>query len=202
MLIGVGLILLSVGIVMGGFSGWKFPLLALLLSGMGGAATARVHTKCYQWKDRWALRRAARDESELASELSPQLFGEYSPYVIEAAQQLGAARDTTAVPALMKALELSVDSQRPGWREVAEALAQSLAQIGDGRALPLLRQLENVRGIGFIPAIREAIAAIEPQSVLLRPGNLNDVNRSLLLRPTQSAHETEPSLLLRSAESD
>jgi hypothetical protein len=74
--------------------------------------------------------------------------------------------------------------------------------IGDRRALPLLYRIENVRGIGFISTIREAIAAIEPQTSLLRPGSA-DLLPDTLLRPVQARMEPEePKLLLRATDSD
>src|SRR5262249_8611517 len=148
-----------------------------------------------------SLRRAQRHESLLASHLTPQLFGEYPPYVIEAAEKLGQQRDLTAVPALLRALEQSVDSQRPGWIEQSAALANALAQICDRRALPLLYRLDNVRGIGFIPAIRNAITAIEPHSSLLRPGSAGGAIPETLLRPAQGRFAEEPpAILLRAVE--
>src|ERR1041385_3638572 len=114
------------------------------------------------------------------------LFGSYSPYVIDTAVRLAEERDVTAVPALIIALQRCVDQQSPGWREVAEALVLALARIGDRRALNLLYRLENVRGIGIIPSIREAIAAIEPQTSLLRPGSADDALTETLLRPAHS----------------
>jgi hypothetical protein len=199
LLIGIGLGLLGLGIALGAFAQWRVPTLPLLLGCISAAAAAHTYSAARNLRHRWRWRRVGTHQSELAANLTPQLFGDYSPYIIEAAQQLGAARDMTAVPALLRALESCVDSQRPGWREVAEELANALAQIGDGRALPLLRQLENVRGIGFIPAVRNAIAAIEPHSSLLRPGSLD---HGALLRPLQHSPEIEPAFLLRSAESE
>ncbi len=132
-----------------------------------------------------------------------RLFGNYPPYVVEAAQELGAARDITAVPAIMFVLENCVAQQPAGWREEAEALANALGQIGDGRALPMLRRLENVRGIGFIPAIRSAIAAIEPNSSLLRASSRESGEKSTLLMPCESLDaEKQRQILLRVAEAE
>ena len=152
---------------------------------------------------RWKQARHIRQSqfSPLAQTLTPQLQGEYSPYVIEAAEQLGAARDVTAVPALIIALEHCVETQRPGWRDRAAALAESLGRIGDRRALPLLYRLDNVRGIGLIPAVRNAIASIEPQTSLLRAGSRDNVPPQSLLRSVAQRPETEDAaVLLRSVE--
>lgn len=139
--------------------------------------------------------------SPLAAKLTPNLLGSYSPYVIEAAEQLGEARDVTAVPVLITALERCMENQPPGWSERASALANALARIGDRRALPLLYRLDNVRGIGLIPAVRNAIAAIEPQSSLLRPGSIHDVPSHALLRSVQHRPDAkEAATLLRSAD--
>jgi hypothetical protein len=121
---------------------------------------------------------------------------------VEAAEKLAAARDSTAVPAILRALQTCADSQSPGWRERAEALANAHGAIGDRRSLPLLYRLENVRGIGFIPAVRSAIAAIEPQTSLLRPGSVEAVNVPQLLRPADQSIDEEPKHLLRSLDVD
>jgi hypothetical protein len=81
-------------------------------------------------------------------------------------------------------------------------VVEALTKIGDRRALPILYRIENVRGIGFITNIREAIAAIEPQTSLLRPGSA-DLPPETLLRPVQSrVGPDEPALLLRATDSD
>lgn len=196
----LGLLLLAAGLMLAG-NGLSAivpaRLLSPLVSGLSLTGTGWwLQHRFRGWRQDSRLTKAFQRTSPLAQ----QLFGSHTPYVIEAAQQLGAARDTTAVPALMAVLERCVDEQQPAWREVAEALANALAQIGDGRALPLLYRLENVRGIGFIPAIRSAIAAIEPQSSLLRAGNLESMDRGSLLRPTQEHNEDDARLLLRAGE--
>ena len=91
-----------------------------------------------------------------------------------------------------------MDVQSPQWRDAAIALVVALERIGDRRALPLLHRLENVRGIGLIPVIRHAIAAIEPQTSLLRAGANHDTPRSLL-RPALS-NDTDSTTLIRPAE--
>jgi len=128
------------------------------------------------------------------------LNGTNTPTIIKAARTLGDARDATAVPSLLLVLERCVDTQQPGWRDIAEALAEALGKIGDGRALPLLVRLENVRGIGFIPSIRGAIAEIEPQSSLLRPGSAVPADHAVLLRSVRSVTEDAASTLLRTVE--
>lgn len=152
-----------------------------------------------RWRQAQRIRQA--QFSPLAETLTPQLQGAYSPYVIEAAERLGEARDVTAVPALIVALEHCVETQRPGWRDRAAALADALGRIGDRRALPLLYRLDNVRGIGLIPAVRNAIAFIEPQTSLLRAGSADNVPPQSLLRSVAQRPESEEAtILLRSAE--
>ncbi len=165
-----------------------------------GAVLALVHrlSRLFRaWQRGRHLRAANPQLSETARTLTPQLFGEYSPYIIEAAAKLAAERDMSAVPALLVALQGCVDQQRPGWRDVAEALVLALARIGDRRALEVLYRLENVRGIGIIPAIRTAIASLEPQTSLLRPACSNDSLPETLLRPAHAVPEGDPALLLR-----
>ncbi len=151
-----------------------------------------------------ARRFSRRKESLLLGELAPQLKSDSVPCVVQAAQKLGDAKDLSAVPVLCAALETSVNAQRPGWRDASAALADALAQIGDARALPLLYKLENVRGIGFIPNIRSAIARIEPHANLLRPGTQSDTDREQsLLRPLPNRDSIEPpAQLLRPTRQD
>ncbi len=141
--------------------------------------------------------------SPLTKRLTPGLLGNHSPDIIEAAELLGVARDATAVPALIAALERCVETQPPGWSERATALANALGQIGDRRALPLLYRLDNVRGIGLISAVRNAISAIEPQTSLLRPGSADAATNHLLLRPVRQNPDPEAkATLLRSSEGE
>jgi hypothetical protein len=151
------------------------------------------------WRQHRHIKQA--EYSELAEWLAPRLQENHPLNIITAAQKLGAARDVTAVPDLMDALERCVETQPPGWSECAAALANALARIGDRRALPLLYRLDNVRGIGLIPAVRNAIAAIEPQTSLLRAGSAFDVSPDSLLRSVQARPDAnESAILLRSGE--
>lgn len=198
-LLGVGISLLLLGMAL---SGWSAPPEKLWLL-LGGVSLTGTGVWLQKQGSRWArgkrTRRLERDASPLVVELAPMLYGDYTPYVIEAAEKLGEAQDTTAVPTLLYVLEECVNAQRPGWREVSEALANALARIGDRRALPLLFRLENVRGIGFIPSIRNAIAAIEPQTSLLRPGSADYATAETLLRPLHNTHNPDDArVLLRS----
>ena len=199
----MGLLLLLVGLLLGGVMLTGEHAIPLLFAGTILAVGLWLRRGTMFLKRRRKLGKAKRTESSLASTLIPNLYGAYSPYIIEAAEQLGKAKDATAVPALMHVLEKCVEEQRPGWRDVAAALADALADIGDCRALELLYRLETVRGIGFIPNIRNAIAVIEPQAVLLRAGSLDEaVNAAMLLRPAHGAGESDKALLLRAGEAD
>jgi hypothetical protein len=201
-LIGAGIGLLMLGIALGGLPDMLTWARQEMLGMVGLCLFGRTAGRALlQWRHAVQARRAQMDESPLAARLTPQLFGDYTPYVIEAAEKLGQERDTTAVPALLRALEQSVDTQRPGWRDQAAALACALAQIGDRRALPLLYRLDNVRGIGFIPAIRSAITAIEPQTSLLRPSYTGFDVPETLLRPAHDMRaDVQPAVLLRAIE--
>ncbi|HZO88364.1 MAG TPA: hypothetical protein VFB38_08490 [Chthonomonadaceae bacterium] len=203
-LLGIGLALLAAGIALGGLSRMPLEMWMAVLSVLGLVGIGKSAKRLLQdWLDEPRLRRTQRRASPLAASLVPQLLSDYTPVVVEAAEQLGTERDTTAVPGLLRALEYCVDTQRPGWRDRAEALANALGRIGDCRALDLLYRLENVRGIGFIPAIRSAITRIEPQATLLRPGCIGLPMPETLLRPAQARHAAEePKLLLRAAEAE
>lgn len=201
--IGIGVCLLAVGYCLSDpHVSAPTPFWTALLEGIGILELCEGLRRTWaNWRGDRDIRRLQHTASPLAVELSPQLFGDYTPYVLDAARTLGEERDVTAVPSLVRALETCVDAQRPGWRERAEGLANSLAMIGDRRALPLLYRLENVRGIGLIPAIRGAIMVIEPHSSLLRPGNLDPSTQEMLLRPAHGVRgEDEPQLMLRAAE--
>ena len=191
--------------------GLTYGLVALLGETSSGVTLAGAAALVGLWtrrgvtllKRRRKVERAAVTNSPAVAARIAELYGEYPPYVIEAAQQLGQERDRTAVPALLHVLEQTAENQRPGWRDVGAALTDALAEIGDGRALELLYRLENVRGIGFIPNVRNAIAVIEPQSVLLRASGENgSAQAALLLRPAHGAGETDKTLLLRAAEAE
>lgn len=149
----------------------------------------------------WRHERRSRvnmlDVSKEAADLIPMLYGSYTPYVVEAAERLGAARETTAVPALMHVLEQTVNMQPPGWCDTAAAMVVALGNMGDRRALPLLQKLSNVRGIGLLTVVQEAIDRIEPETSLLRPGSVEDIPQETLLRPADSCIETDPATLLR-----
>lgn len=202
-LLGIGIIMLLAGLLMIGEWPKMPPIWSAILGGLATLAAADWGKRSLQeWTRERRLRRAHRHESELVASLTPQLLGEYPEYVMEAAELLGEARDPTAVPALMRVLESCVDMQRPSWREIAEVVVKALAKIGDRRSLALLYRIENVRGIGIITEIRAAIAAIEPQTSLLRPGGLDSLP-NVLLRPAQDRlPPEETALLLRSVESD
>jgi HEAT repeat protein len=194
-----GLILFLLGVSQIGLPPIPSEFWTGLLLGFGlMSAAAWIQRVGRRWTHEARARRAKRQTSELVTELTEQLCGEYSPYVIEAAEKLGEAQDTTAVPALLLVLEDCVNVQRPCWRDVAEALIHALARIGDRRALPLLYRLETVRGIGVISTIRSAIATIEPQTSLLRAGSADDSVPESLLRPASALEaESDPALLLR-----
>ena len=205
-----GLLLLILGAVMS-VIGFSYGLVALVGEPASGITLTLALTTLGFWtrrgfiylKRRRKLKQAPPPESPQIAALIAELNGEYTPYIIEAAEQLGKARDKAAVPALLRVLEQSAENQRPGWREVSAALVNALADIGDGRALELLYRLENVRGIGFIPNVRNAIAIIEPQAVLLRASSETDsIQSGLLLRPAHGKNETDKALLLRATEAD
>jgi hypothetical protein len=202
-MLGLGIALLVAGLLLGGLPKMPPPVWSALLGGLGLMAAADWGRRSLtDWTRDRKLRRACRYESEYVASLTPLLMGEYPEYVIEAATQLGESRDPSAVPALMRVLESCLDMQRVGWCEIAEAVVNALAKIGDRRSLALLYQIENVRGIGIITQIRAAIAAIEPQTSLLRPSGMETLPE-MLLRPAQGRQSPEEAaLLLRAVESD
>jgi hypothetical protein len=197
-MLGLGVVLLSIG-AFGQFQRSDSAFLKLTATTGAGGALLWLKARLQHWRQRRNLYRHRTPTTELALTLIPQLRGEYTPYVIEAAVRLGEAGDMTAVPALMETLDRWIESQRPGWRDVAASIADALALIGDVRSLPLLKRLENVRGIGLIPNIRHAIAVIEPQANLLRPSQSEDSLPTNLLRPSKEAYD-QPETMLRPLE--
>jgi hypothetical protein len=173
---------------------FSFVVIVVATSTGGGIF---LHRTARWWKNNLQLRRSTRGASVFAEEWIPMLYGNYTPYIVEAAERLGGARETTAVPALMHVLEQTVNTQPPDWCETAEALVVALGKMGDRRALPLLQRLSNVRGIGLLTVVHEAIDRIEPETSLLRPGSADDLPREILLRPAESCPDTDPATLLR-----
>ena len=194
--IGVMLMMTGGAVLVSTLLGSLFWFLAsvLCISVVGGLI---VHRAVRRLGDKSKLHRNMRGASLFAGEWIPMLYGNYTPYVVEAAERLGEARETTAVPALMYVLEQAVNTQPPGWRDTAEALAVALGKMGDRRALPLLYRLTNWRGIGLLTAVHEAIDRIEPQTSLLRPGSADDLPTETLLRPAERGPESDSTLLLR-----
>lgn len=196
---------LGVGLIALGFASahWALPPIWLLAVAFPLLVGVGLGYGALAWKRETRRRQAYQQTSPLVEFLIPQLFGDYSPYVIETAQSLRAIRDSSAVPALLLALEQTVNARRPGWNEVAEALIEALGTIGDRRALMQLSRLERHPEIGGLPALRTAIDAIEPQASLLRPLAEPDRPESLL-RPAEEnvPASEETTLLLHPVRSD
>ncbi|HZT43094.1 MAG TPA: hypothetical protein VFA07_13075 [Chthonomonadaceae bacterium] len=203
--LGIGLIVLglalAIGIVMlpGSSEAWIVIAIAAPPACVGLCLCQVARERAWEARATW-LRRSEGQISPLAESLIPQLYGEFSLYIIEAAERLGEERDETAVPALLCVLERCVEVRRPGWEDIAGALIGALATIGDRRALPVLYRLDSFQEVGLTPAIRQALAAIEPQASLLRP--LTGPSPDTLLRPAPNDSATEePQLLLRPLDS-
>lgn len=202
------LLVAGIGLMVAGLSVFAASLPARAMEAVSallcvGGLSAWLHQVLNRWTRDREMARSIQATSGAAAGPVSQLFGEYSPYVVQAAEDLGRSGDASAVPALLNVLETCVDMQRPGWREVAEALAEALGKIGDPRALPALYRLENVRGIGFIPAIRQAISVIEPRANLLRAGTAPEHLPGTLLRSIRSSScEVDPHQLLHVGTTD
>jgi len=192
--LGMGLIALGValaiGIVMlpGSSETWIVIAVAAPPACLGLCLCEMARERFWEVRATW-LRRTELEISPLAESLIPQLYGQFSPYVIEAAERLGDERDASAVPALLCVLERCVEVRRPGWEEIAGTLIGVLAAIGDRRALPVLYRLESIQDVGLALLIRQALAAIEPQACLLRP--YDGSSPDALLRPAPNDSNTE-----------
>ncbi|HZP81685.1 MAG TPA: HEAT repeat domain-containing protein [Chthonomonadaceae bacterium] len=146
---------------------------------------------CRWWKAHSAF--ADAEQTPCVRKCAERLASRRSATRIEAVRILGLLDDPTAVPALTRALERYDKDAR-----FLEAAIPVLAQLGDARALPALRRLTTDHSYAVMQAARQAIAAIEPKSVLLRssasPATISDT----LLRPVStSAPPAEPYILLR-----
>lgn len=109
---------------------------------------------------------------------------------LEAAYRAGEGGLDT-VPVLLYALEQTLDYQVPGWSERAEVLLQSIARIADEDALPALRKMNHVKGIGINQPLKRAIRIIEPRSRLLHPATGMMLDTTRLLRYACDAHPVD-----------
>lgn len=175
--------------------------LVMIIVGLSVAGGLVLHRTLRLWGNSARLNRNIRvAASPLAEEWIPMLYGVYTPYVVEAAERLGTAREMTAVPALLHVLEQTVKNQPPGWCDSAEAIVVALGKMGDRNALPLLYRLTSWRGIGFLTAVCEAIDRIEPETSLLRAYSADDLMQDRLLRPADFSAESDPASLLRAGD--
>ncbi len=92
------------------------------------------------------------------------------------------------VPILLFALEQTLEQQSPGWSERAEALLKAIELIADEDAVPTLRKMIHVQGIGINQPLKRAIRRIEPRSRLLMPTFSTNVETSWLLRYPNEHH--------------
>ncbi len=114
---------------------------------------------------------------------------------LEAAERLGDLNDTSAVPALLRAVERYRDDG-----PFLEVVVQSLGRLRDPRALPALRTLSSGRHRALMERARAALAQIEPQATLLRGAESPPARAEGLLRPASPGDSTEPERLLRSSQ--
>ena len=126
---------------------------------------------------RWALRLSSRRRSVR----------------VEAVERLTHLGDATAVPALVKAVEWYAPDVR-----FMELAVQALRQMGDERAIPALRRLTSGRHYALMAAAREAVAELEPRSVLLRAAD--SAGSRFLLRPSLEKKDDDCARLLRVVE--
>lgn len=112
---------------------------------------------------------------------------------LTAIERLGDLNDRTAVPALLRCVK-RYRNDGP----FLEAVVRLLGNLGDERALPILRELSHGRHIRLMEEARAAVAAIEPRTTLLRPSASARANAGdHLLRPAHSSENSGPEILLR-----
>ena len=117
---------------------------------------------------------------------------------VEGLELLAEFNDPSCVPALIRVVDLYPDDV-----PFLIQTAQLMAQLGDDRALPVLRRLSINRHPALTQAAQSAIAAIEPRSMLLRAGNAPASAPDTLLRAAMpAASRADPDILLRPSPPD
>ena len=112
---------------------------------------------------------------------------------VEGLELLAQFNDPSCVPALIRMVDLYPDDV-----PFLIQTAQLMAQLGDERALPVLRRLSANRHYALMQAAQAAIDAIEPRSTLLRAGNAPAPSSDTLLRAAMpAASRANPDEMLR-----
>jgi HEAT repeat protein len=112
---------------------------------------------------------------------------------VEGLELLAQFNDPSCVPALIRVVDLYLEDV-----PFLIQTVQLIAQLGDERALPVLRRLSVNRHPALMQAAQAAIDAIEPRSVLLRAGNAPANAPDTLLRAAMPAvSHADPDVLLR-----
>ncbi len=120
-------------------------------------------------------------EAGVEEAVGRRVLGEYVPYVVEAARELGAQPHPAAASLLRLALERLLASRPAGWREMAGGLAEALAAQGDLRALSLLYRVQQAAGTEEVGGLAGSITLLEGRAHLLRSAE-PDTTRETLLR--------------------
>ena len=129
-----------------------------------------------------------------------RLIGDYAPFSIEAANELGKLRDLSGAPILMYGIERLIADEPGGWREMISAMVGALREIGDPKALPLLQRLQKMRGADEITGLTATIAELEHLIGLLRPTECETQSGEILVRPVMpQTGDVQKEVLLRAS---
>ncbi len=96
---------------------------------------------------------------------------------VEGLELLAEFNDPSCMPALIRAVDLYPEDV-----PFLVQIVNLMGQLGDARALPVLRKLSHNRHHALIQAAQKAIDVIEPRSVLLRAGSAPTSTPDTLLR--------------------
>jgi HEAT repeat protein len=148
--------------------------------------------RSFEWfKDRSGM--ADPDQSAYVRVFAKRLGSRVRTVRLIAADRLKNYNDKSAVPALIKGVRK--------YREdgpLIQEIVRALAHLGDGRAVPVLRELEQHSNQNVVEVARSAIAAIEPKTLLLRPSGASAQELGgTLVRAAQSGDNSTQDQLLR-----
>lgn len=167
----------------------------LLLLGLVGLIVVALLKELRPSWQRWRASRNGFEDSQQSSYVrgyAARLSSPRRAQRVGAVASMGCMNDRTAVPALIRAIERYKEDG-----PFLEQVVKVLGEMGDDRALPVLRTLTNGRHHSLMQAAREAIGMIEPKSVLLRGSSAPEAQKNSLLRPAGGGRNGDSERLLR-----
>lgn len=171
-----------------------FAEAAALVLGLIGIVVAAFLAELGGPVARWLAERNGfvdRGQSPLVRRVAVRLSSRRTKERMRAVELLRDMRDTSAVPALARAIQRYDHDPR-----LLQALVEAVGALGDPRALPAVRPLAHGRNQSLMEAARRALARLEPHATLLRPVENGHTAEISLLRPAISS-ASPPETLLR-----